>query len=403
MKNKVYYGEYSLNYWIELMLKSDITMPEYQRRYVWTKEQVEKLLNSMKNNEFIPPVIIGSCKQNGDTYNYIIDGQQRLTAILFAKIGYIIDPKAWEKETELLLSSSLNEEDDEDIEYIKNTSVLWRYPNLLAPHSKNNTIYSIIETCKKDKRYQVFDWKCDDDFFEKTYLGFSYLLPQDDNEIEQHKYYSTIFRNINFQGTELQAEESREALYFWNKERTFWFKPDFAEKIKGKTKSGVAHMDFVRYVSILSNYHKLNCNKDAIFKGYKLIWEQYYDQYIYSVAQDADDPRFGKYSSLYKNDKAAAELLNKTSQVITDLGLESRSYDTIIKMDIYFFGLLYYQLFKKEYSVDISNKSELEKQLEEKWQSYDDKHKRAPGAKKYLRDRIYDSIEIYSKFLKKNE
>lgn len=34
MKNKVYYGEYSLKYWIELILKQNIILPEYQRTFV---------------------------------------------------------------------------------------------------------------------------------------------------------------------------------------------------------------------------------------------------------------------------------------------------------------------------------------------------------------------------------
>jgi len=400
MDNKVYYGEYSLDYWIELMLKLDITMPEYQRRFVWTKDQVEKLLNSMKNKEFIPPIIIGACKQDGDSHNYIIDGQQRLTAILFAKIGFIIDPKAWEKDTEKFLSETINEgEDDEDYD---SSSIVWRYSNLLDTKLKNNTIDQIINRCKSDKRYIPFSFNCENDFFEKTYLGFSYLLPQDDNEIEQHRYYSTIFRNINFQGTELQAEESREALYFWNKKRTYWFKPKFAQQIQGKTKNGIAHMDFVRYISILSDYNKLNSNKSLLFKGYKLIWEEYYDQYIYSVAQDSDDAKFGKFSVLFGSDKAAEELLKRVNQAIVNLDLIKDNYETIIKMDIYFFGLFYFLLFQNGY-FDLSKKAELLIELDKKWQNYDEKHRRSPGAKKYLRDRVQDSVDIYRKYFIKGE
>lgn len=397
MDNKVYYGEYSLNCWLDLMLKLEIVMPEYQRRFVWQKEQVEKLINSMKNNEFVPPIIIGSCTQNGQKYNYIIDGQQRLTAILFAKIGYILDPKAWEKETEILLTdSSLDDDDDDEID---NQLTLWRYSNLLSSNPSNNTITGIIESCKSDeKKYIPIDLKCDDEFFEKTYLGFSYLLPQGDNEIEQHRYYSTIFRNINFQGVELQAEESREALYFWNKERTYWFKPNFAQRIHGKTKNGIAHMDFVRYMSILSDYNKLDASIMQLFKGYKLIWEEYYEQYIYSVAQNIDDARFGAFSSIFKTDEVAQNSLKNVNQLINNLGWQTDSYDTTIKMDIYFFGLFYYVIFKKYTFSDLSKKDELKQLLDEKWQSYDDKHRRSPRAKKYLRTRIHDSIEIYRKF-----
>lgn len=38
MKYKVYYGDYSLSHWIELMLKHNIALPPYLRHFVWNKE-----------------------------------------------------------------------------------------------------------------------------------------------------------------------------------------------------------------------------------------------------------------------------------------------------------------------------------------------------------------------------
>lgn len=37
MKNKVYYGEYTLKHWIRLMLREEIVLPEYQRHFVWSE------------------------------------------------------------------------------------------------------------------------------------------------------------------------------------------------------------------------------------------------------------------------------------------------------------------------------------------------------------------------------
>lgn len=36
MDNKVYYGEYSLDHWIKLILKKDIVLPDYQRNFTWS-------------------------------------------------------------------------------------------------------------------------------------------------------------------------------------------------------------------------------------------------------------------------------------------------------------------------------------------------------------------------------
>ena len=84
MDNRVYYGEYSLKYWIELMLKGNIELPDYQRSFVWEEEQFKVLVESFKTKQFIPPVTIGAYKSENGNKNYIIDGQQRLTCILLA-------------------------------------------------------------------------------------------------------------------------------------------------------------------------------------------------------------------------------------------------------------------------------------------------------------------------------
>lgn len=35
MENKVYYGEYTLKHWINMMLTGNIVLPDYQRHFVW--------------------------------------------------------------------------------------------------------------------------------------------------------------------------------------------------------------------------------------------------------------------------------------------------------------------------------------------------------------------------------
>lgn len=42
MDKKVYYGEYTLKHWIELLLKNNLELPPYQRNFVWKKEQVKE-------------------------------------------------------------------------------------------------------------------------------------------------------------------------------------------------------------------------------------------------------------------------------------------------------------------------------------------------------------------------
>ena len=81
MNKKTFYGEYTLLHWIELILTKNIVLPEYQRSFVWKKEQVENFLKKLKNGTFVPPVIIGSLDRGVHNENIILDGQQRLTSI----------------------------------------------------------------------------------------------------------------------------------------------------------------------------------------------------------------------------------------------------------------------------------------------------------------------------------
>ncbi len=96
MDNRVYYGEYSLKHWIDLVLKKNIVLPEYQRYFVWKEHKVRTLIETFKNKKFVPPVTIGVYKINGNSVNLILDGQQRITSILLAYLGLYPDAKKME-------------------------------------------------------------------------------------------------------------------------------------------------------------------------------------------------------------------------------------------------------------------------------------------------------------------
>lgn len=76
--NRTYYGEYSLAYWIQMILKRNIVLPEYQRTFVWNKDDYTNLIDSFKEKQFIPPVTIGAYKTANGQDNLIIDGHRDL-------------------------------------------------------------------------------------------------------------------------------------------------------------------------------------------------------------------------------------------------------------------------------------------------------------------------------------
>jgi len=52
MGNRVYYGEYTLRHWLDLILKKNIVLPEYQRYFVWDENRVKTLIETFNRNQF---------------------------------------------------------------------------------------------------------------------------------------------------------------------------------------------------------------------------------------------------------------------------------------------------------------------------------------------------------------
>ena len=99
--NKVYYGEYSLDRWIKLVLTKKIVLPPYQRYFVWTEKQTARLLKSIEKYQYLPAVTIGACEDSTThkRVSMLLDGQQRLTSVLLASLGVLyvkkLSPLGW--------------------------------------------------------------------------------------------------------------------------------------------------------------------------------------------------------------------------------------------------------------------------------------------------------------------
>ena len=269
--NKVYYGEYSLDYWIELILNKNIIIPSYQRRFAWNEAGRSKLMDSLKNNEFVPPVVIGCFDKGGQKENLLIDGQQRLTSILLSYLGYFPDRKAFET-----YSKNNNFSEDGEFDEDSPTDVInWNFSSLLEGDS--NSVAKIRERLESDPSFKKIgnEEELDIDFYKNTFLGFSYLVP--DKRESQQKFYSSVFRNINRQGLTLSGQESRESLYYLDDSKTDFFKPQFLEEMPSKSR-----IDFIRYLAIISQYAAENSNYHLCsgFGGSKEKLELYYEEYI---------------------------------------------------------------------------------------------------------------------------
>ena len=70
---------------IEDLLKANLRLPDYQRAFTWTRENVIGLLNGIKNIQDDSVFYLGTVilKRNNDGHFDVIDGQQRLTTLSF--------------------------------------------------------------------------------------------------------------------------------------------------------------------------------------------------------------------------------------------------------------------------------------------------------------------------------
>ena len=127
--------------------------------------------------------------------------------------------------------------------------------------------------------------------------------------------------------------------------------------------------------------------------------ESYYETYIYSVVGDKDSQIFGRFTNIFP-DKNYKPYLNNIDTLITELNYKRR-FQSIIDLDIYFFGLIYFTVFEKR-TLDTSRKEALEEDLKNAIRDIKDNnhlHTKSPACLKYLRERISKSIEIYQKYL----
>lgn len=382
MENRVYYGEYSLKHWVDLMLKNNIVLPDYQRKFVWKREQVINLIESIKKKEFVPPVIIGYANIKGENKNLIIDGQQRLTSLLLFWLNKYPAKSAFRS---IGIETAVENEDD-DID--DSDTIDWRFDVLLKNYPQIND----------DAYINLYDAEESKDFFEDSYLGFSYIVPNKD-ATGQSKYYSSVFKHINESGNKLSKEESRRALYFLDDKYTDFFDTKALDAVSIIQQTSERKADFVRYVAMLTQLEKCNnTEKIAVGYGSSQKREDYYAEYINSIVENQNSELFGNFEELFPNG-AYKERLPKLQSIVSNK-LFRKQFKSIIDADFYLFGLIYYVLFKNVIpQISSELNGEIELAIEKTKQESNFKIRKAPNALNYTQQRIKKSVEIYSKYV----
>lgn len=384
--HKVYYGEYSLKRWIDLLLSGNIVLPAYQRYFVWKENQVRRLLKSIKANQFLPAVTIAYCKNPGSNQmeNMVLDGQQRLTSLLISYIGKFPNRKT------PTIRKFADENDNVDNEVDDNKWTDWTFSEFQKLGCEKQTIVDEINNGYAAKYY---DFSLDgillnDRFLSTHYIQFAYILPDSNiGEKERSKYLTNVFHSINKEGTKLTAIESRAALYYQGRDHRSELEPTFFKDVSVNS----SPIDYVRFLALLSNYKKVGKARTAVGYGNVSAREELYEEFVYAYVDDDL-----KDSELFEMDiDHYNENLSYLEHALDELSLKVRACRGIIELDYVYAGLVYYIMVEgKQY--DISKWPEILVALTEAFDNASDDERRRPGALTFMRERLQRSIQIYS-------
>lgn len=366
MSNRVYYGEYSLKHWVNLMLSRNIELPKYQRHFVWQERDIKRLVKSLKEGQFVQPVTIAMYNVAGEKHNLILDGQQRLTSILLAYLGYLPNRTAFKN-----MNVVANEDDSEDEENDQNIErpIQWKYDLLLGDDNQKGAVKSRLAKKAAEGFYSPMTDELfmglEEQFFENTYMGFSYIIPESTEQNEVQMLFSKLFRNINYFGKKLDAQESRKSLYYQNNELTCYFEGKTEEEadvlcgLKIKEALQPCNIDFVRYLSILSQFKSKGENANRVLVGYSSYGsrESYYADYVSYIlnqGRDEQESRNDKFDLFTFSDvfpdncwKERYCILRNTVERLKDMMPldENKAFGSWQETDYWLFGLIYHIVF----------------------------------------------------------
>lgn len=410
-KNRVYYGEYTLKHWIDLMLRMNITLPPYQRKFVWDKERSTKLIQSIANGEFVPPVTIGCfVGEDGRLQNYIIDGQQRLTSILLAYLKAYPIVEKFKCEPDLFIDEADDIDDEEPQgeevpapeEHKEQALLDWRYSMIVKDIVHD--VQKVRDELSADEKYETFNQPTRDydTFFDENYLGFALLIP-DNLEGNQQKYYSQVFKNINMRGFPLENIEVRQAQYFLDPDLAQFFDPEWSKEYHVSTKHN-SRLDFVKYLAFCFRYIEAgkkmyNVAKNVKTTGQKANIEDFYSLFISDVMKQKRETAETTFSKSFP-DKDFKSRLQKLSDSIAALSMH-KTYDTVTAIDYYFFGLVYHVMFEGK-ELDETKYADIKRDIDSaiSTKMSDKNYSKSPNVISRIRNRVLDSIEIYSRYVK---
>lgn len=421
MKNRVYYGEYTLAHWIKLILTKNIGLPAYQRSFVWKEKDAKRLIKSIRDKQFVQPVTIAlNCGEDDKVYrNLILDGQQRLTTIFLSYINALPIQSSANSENTANEDDSMDEETRSDV---GSNEAVWNFSQLLNSVPECRDIEKIKEyvSRKIGIEYQFVDFKVDENFFKQNYLGFSYVVPIEQSEKEVQQAYTKLFRNINYFGRKLSCLESRRSLYYTKNELKNYFEgmdsngEDVLCGLKIKEQMQYGKIDFLRYIAILSQYYALSLKGELdlreLMKGYSKYSyrETYYADYvsfILKLDQEDNDKKFDgfKFNEIFPRNEHMdryAYLRECIHSLRAHMSLKSEEgFDSWIDADYWLFGLIYHVVFRGKRLAKNLERLQIIIQDEIAKVRRNANYQKSPNRLVHLRNRVDSSVKVFSDYV----
>lgn len=419
-ESRTYYGEYSLLRWIDLLLNGNIILPEYQRCFVWNERDLYRLIESLKGGQFIQPVTVGLYERpDGKSVNLLIDGQQRLSSILLAYLGYFPKIEIFESpEENVAIEDDSSLDTSEEELSISPKPIKWTFKELCKSKNKNS-IMELRDSLSSDRRYKRLDKELvlslKEDFWKTHFIGFSYIVPNNRTQKENVRgFFTQLFRNMNYYGEKLSASDSRKSLYYQNAKFTNYF--------EGKTEKGgdvlcdlkvnqsfeARRIDFIRYLSVLSQ-KKIGVEK--VMEGYSSysVREDFYADYVaylLGLGQESRENKFGDFTEceIIKDgviEKRYVELRDSVERIKPLIKLNDKgAFGSWIDADLWLFGLIYHVVFEgKTLTSDEKLLERLKGEIDEEIARKSEDYQRRSNSIGNLRERIDKSIEIYKGYV----
>ena len=412
--NRTYYGEYSLERWIELVVKGNIVLPEYQRHFVWNQKDLKRLIKSLHEGQFVQPVTIGLYnKANKEKINLLLDGQQRLSSILLAYLGYFPKKEMFETQNQEIAiedDSAFDGAGDNQNTEIK--SIKWTIREL---YDKGKSLEELRAELSSNSRYEKLDLglQLEEDFWKETFIGFSFIVPDMAEVSDVQKFYTHLFRNMNYYGQKLSASESRKSLYYQDYRLTNYFEgkteqgDDVLCDLKVKQDFKPRQIDFIRYLSMLSQ-KKIG---KTVMMGYSAYnsRENYYADYVaylLGLEQEEREDKFDgfDFSAIFP-DYAIGDRYNKLREGVEQIKKyisqdNDGAFKSWIDADLWLLGLIYYVVFEGKNLALEGNKGEnLRQAINEEIDSKNEAYQKRSNAIGHIRECINKSIEIYNDYV----